>query len=120
MAPEIIDDKGYDGLAADIFSLGATFLDCILGVEFAWLKEVSKNEEQTREVVNRVFTENEAYFDESLVDLLKQTLEFDPSHRTTAKKTLTHPWFETLSGGHTASATATMPTVGGSGHGVDQ
>ena len=53
--------QGYDGLAADIFSLGSTYLDCVLGVEHGWLRDVSDDETHTRRVVQRVLSEQEAY-----------------------------------------------------------
>lgn len=107
-APEVIGGFEYDGMMADMWSLGVILFGLVTG-ELPW-----KGTNQIH-IFNQI---KNASFDvppglnHICVDLIKKFLVPDPTQRLTAAEALTHPWLEgVLVSWGESSSTPLKPTI---------
>ena len=98
-APEVLKDKkefeGYDGIKADIFSLGITLLRLVTGKQekdlaekIAKIIEENKFEEYNKKLKFRIKDTSPAF-----QALITKMIDFDPEKRPIIDTILTDPWF---------------------------
>jgi BR serine/threonine kinase len=95
MAPEIVGRVPFDGIKADMYSLGVVFSNIVLGAilysdlsdrRFAYLREHG-----VRQMMREMNLLGRA--DESAVGLLERMLSMDPAARPTCDQVLASAWF---------------------------
>lgn len=102
-APEVLAAKGYDGFAADMWSLGVCLFAMLSG--FFPLDEASQNDwryaklvegqQKGRSTVQSVYgwyKRSASHLSREVVALLDQLLMVDPHKRLTMEATREHPW----------------------------
>ncbi|EKF28042.1 serine/threonine protein kinase, putative,protein kinase, putative [Trypanosoma cruzi marinkellei] len=89
VAPEVLKERGYDGVKADIWSCGVVLFVMLAG----YLPFDDEN-------VNALFTKIERgeyrmarHFSMESRDLISRMLAVDPSKRATVEEIMHHPWF---------------------------
>ena len=98
-APEVLKDKkdfeGYDGIKADIFSLGITLLRLVTGKQekdlaekIAKIIEENKFEEYNKKLKFRIKDTSPAF-----QALITKMIDFDPEKRPIIDTILSDPWF---------------------------
>lgn len=96
LAPEIISEKPYNGMKADIWSAGIA-LYAMIACHFPWvLPEGLQPEQQMKETARQICSGNVALPDGigvELQNLLGNLLNIDPDERPSAEEVLKHPWF---------------------------
>lgn len=90
MAPEILQEDGYHGDKADIWSCGVV-LYYMLTYSFPFQGKDSK--ETDRNICNNVYS-IPASFSDDLVDIFSKILDCNPKTRWSARSILGHKWFE--------------------------
>jgi len=118
-APEVLNQRGYDGFAADVWSLGVCLFAMVSG--FFPLDEATKkdwrydklleNQSKGRSTVRSVYgwyKRPSDHLTPALVDLLDNMLMMEPSKRASMAEVLAHPWLQgpTAAGGVDASGVA--------------
>ena len=98
--PEILQQKQYDGMKADIWSAGI----CLYAMtcnHLPWVINESTSPEKVWEETKNQICSGEIDFDDRQSDLLRdliaQMLSVDPEYRPDAEEVLEHPWFASLS-----------------------
>eukprot|EP00357_Protocruzia_adherens_P018202 CAMPEP_0114973778 /NCGR_PEP_ID=MMETSP0216-20121206/1150_1 /TAXON_ID=223996 /ORGANISM="Protocruzia adherens, Strain Boccale" /LENGTH=405 /DNA_ID=CAMNT_0002334321 /DNA_START=106 /DNA_END=1323 /DNA_ORIENTATION=+ len=89
IAPEVINDHGYDGTGADIWSLGVTLY-------FITSASLPFNDENTRNLLDKIVQADFTFpkhFSKNFKDLLTNMLQPDPRTRYTIEAIKGHPWF---------------------------
>ena len=88
IAPEVFENKGYEGYASDIWSAGVVLYAMLYGA-------VPFKASNMSELHKQVLRCKPTYADnisESARNLLQGILERDPKKRLTANQVLEHPW----------------------------
>ena len=95
VAPEIISEKPYNGMKADIWSAGV-LLYAMIACHFPWiLPEGLPPEQQMKETARQICSGNVALpknISPELQNLLGNLLNVDSDERPTADEVLEHPW----------------------------
>ena len=103
--PEILEEKQYDGMKADIWSAGIC-LYALTSRHFPWIIDDNIAPEKIWETTKEQICSGDINFDENqsdlLRDLLSQMLSVDPEFRPSADEVLEHPWFSPISEYETA------------------
>jgi len=102
-APEVLASKGYDGFAADMWSLGVCLFAMLSG--FFPLDEASVNDwrfpklgqaqaegRSTTEAVYSWYKRSARHLSREVLNLLDALLAIDPAKRLTMESTTQHPW----------------------------
>ncbi|KAK8882758.1 hypothetical protein M9Y10_045399 [Tritrichomonas musculus] len=96
-APEIIEEKPYDGTKVDIWSAGIV-LYAMITCHFPWATEENLPPDKLMAETARQIQDGEIDMPEDisyeLQNLLSNMLNIDPLQRPTAESILQHPWFE--------------------------
>ena len=98
-APEVLKEKkefeGYDGIKADIFSLGITLLRLVTGKQEKELAEKIKKiiEENKFEEYNKLLQFRIKDTSPEFQSLIVKMVDFDPDKRPIIDTILTDPWF---------------------------
>ncbi|ESL10592.1 serine/threonine protein kinase [Trypanosoma rangeli SC58] len=89
VAPEVLKERGYDGVKADVWSCGVVLFVMLAG----YLPFDDDN-------VNALFTKIERgeyrmarHFSTDVRDLISKMLVVDPNKRVTVEEIMQHPWF---------------------------
>jgi len=105
MAPEVIEESGYD-TKADIWSLGITMLELCHGVAphaaFPPLKILMQVLQGPPPRLNEA--SDSTRFSADLADVIAWMLQKDPAKRPTCKELLAHPFFKTAEKEHRKDA----------------
>jgi len=103
-APEVLEPQnGYDGFAADAWSLGVSLFAMLSGFfpldeatakdwRFARLLEAQANGKSTTKVVYSWYRRSWSHLSASVIDLLDGLLTMDASKRITVEEIQHHPW----------------------------
>lgn len=103
-APEVLEPQnGYDGFAADAWSLGVSLFAMLSGFfpldeatgkdwRFARLLEAQANGKSTTKVVYSWYRRSWSHLSASVIDLLDGLLTMDASKRLTTDEIQHHPW----------------------------
>lgn len=98
--PEILQQKQYDGMKADIWSAGIC-LYAMTSNHLPWMVDENVPAEKVWEETKKQICSGEISFDERqseiLRDLISQMLSVDPEYRPDAEEVLAHPWLAQLS-----------------------
>ena len=91
LAPEIVNDKGYSGYKADVWSMGVLLFVLVTGI---MPFKACTVEELNKAILKGKFEfpKNQSLSDE-LKDLLGKMLEVDVKRRIDSTKILSHKWF---------------------------
>jgi len=89
VAPEVLDDEGYNGKVADIWSIGVILYVLVAGA----LPFDEKNLPALFEKIQSATYKVPSFFSQSLSDLLSKILVVDPKERSTIHDIKNHPWF---------------------------
>ena len=95
-APEIFKNVGgYDGIKADIFSLGITLLRLVTGKQQKDLMEKMKKfiEDNKFEDYNKILKNRIKDTSPEFQSLIAKMIDFDPDKRPIIDTLLTNPWF---------------------------
>jgi serine/threonine protein kinase len=87
--PEILSGQGYDGKAADIWSLGIVLYAMVTGM----LPWSSENQIELFRQIKECPIEIPPHLSPLLQDLLSRMLDKDPAKRATIGEVLNSPWF---------------------------
>jgi len=102
VAPEVLEDKGYNGFQSDIWSMGV--------ILYVLLAGFLPFDEPTMSALFRKIKRAEysfpSWFSNSAKDLLGKILVADPSQRMTISDIVQHPWFVVDEGVFTSSGKA--------------
>lgn len=99
LAPEIFNmSSGYNGQAADIWSIGVILYNCVTGGNFfIFIKtEFPFFEKTIKELYISIKSENieyPAYLSRTLVDLFRRIFVVNPKNRYIISQIKSHPWF---------------------------
>jgi serine/threonine protein kinase len=89
-APEILEEKPYDGCMADMWSMGVILYALITGT-LPWR---ANNQNVLYEQISRADYEIPATVSVLCSDLIRKLLNVNPALRLTAKEAGNHPWLE--------------------------
>ncbi len=89
VAPEVLEDKGYDGKKADVWSCGVILYVLIAG----FLPFDERTMPDLFAKIQKADVKYPAWFSEGVRDILGKILTNDPSTRLTISQILVHPWF---------------------------
>jgi len=102
-APEVLSGQGYDGYAADVWSLGVSLFAMLSGFfpldeatskdwRFPKLADAQQRGRSTTAVVYGWYKRPISHLSRSVVTLLDAMLAIDPKRRATMEQVLQHPW----------------------------
>jgi len=102
-APEVLAARGYDGFAADIWSLGVCLFAMLSGFfpldeasandwRYGKLVEAQKGGRSTTHVVYSWYRRKASHLSPEVVHLLDGLLNIDPNKRLTMAEIREHPW----------------------------
>ena len=105
-APEVLAQRGYDGFAADVWSLGVCLFAMVSGFfpldeatpkdwRHAKLLEHQAKGRSTVKSVYGWYKRPSDHLTPALVDLLDKMLMMDPARRVSMAEVLEHPWLRT-------------------------
>lgn len=90
IAPEIFENKGYEGYASDVWSAGVVLYAMLYGtVPFK-----ASNMSELQKQIIKVQTTFKDEISSEAISLLKSILERDPSKRLSIPEILRHPWMK--------------------------
>lgn len=89
-APEIVSGLEYDGMIADMWSVGVILFSLVTG-ELPWN---STNQAQLFNQIRNAIFDIPDYVSPQCADLIKKFLVPEPMTRLTAKQAMSHPWLE--------------------------
>ncbi|CBH16528.1 protein kinase, putative [Trypanosoma brucei gambiense DAL972] len=89
VAPEVLMERGYNGLCADIWSCGVILYVMLAGK----LPFEDRNQKSLLEKVKRGEYAMLRQVSEAVRDLVKRMLTVDPQNRITLEAIISHPWF---------------------------
>ncbi|KAK8887599.1 hypothetical protein M9Y10_038650 [Tritrichomonas musculus] len=96
-APEIISEKPYDGMKADIWSSGIV-LYAMICCHFPWTIQTDLPQEAMMHETVRQILEGQVEIPDGITfelqNLLSNLLNNDPEMRPSAEEIINHPWFE--------------------------
>jgi serine/threonine protein kinase len=90
-APEVIEGKTYDGMAADMWSCGV-ILYCLVTGAFPW-KSATNEQQLLGEMTHGTFSIPDGV-GKVCADLIRRLLVVAPHERLSAAEALEHPWFD--------------------------
>lgn len=108
MAPELIEQRIYNGKKVDMFAIGVILFFLVTGIfPFA---AADKNDRYYRNLTEGHFEQYQGLvrglnLSESFKDLVKKLLSYDPSDRPNIYEMLAHPWMQTQYDVETTKAT---------------
>jgi serine/threonine protein kinase len=88
IAPEVLGDRGYEGFASDIWSLGV----CLYAMVSGFLPFQGKTASELHAAIMSGQVEMPEFFSSDLQDLLIQLFRTSPKQRISLKSLLVHPW----------------------------
>ena len=88
IAPEVLGDRGYEGFASDIWSLGV----CLYAMVSGFLPFQGKTASELHSAIMSGQVEMPGFFSSDLQDLLIQLFRTSPKQRISLKSLLVHPW----------------------------
>lgn len=102
-APEVLAGRGYDGFAADIWSLGVSLFAMLSGFfpldeassndwRFAKLREAQASNRSTTSSVYAWYRRSASHLSAEVIDLLDGLLRIDPDARLNMQQVREHPW----------------------------
>lgn len=102
-APEVLNGGGYDGFAADVWSLGVSLFAMLSGFfpldeatskdwRFPKLLDAQQRGRSTTAVVYGWYRRPTSHLSKLVVQLLDGMLSIDPARRATMEQVLQHPW----------------------------
>ena len=102
-APEVLASRGYDGFAADMWSLGVCLFAMLSGFfplneasnndwRFAKLAEGQRSKVSTVASVYGWYKRSSSHLSREVVDLLDRLLTIEPTNRLTMDDVRQHPW----------------------------
>mmetsp|Transcript_20656 Transcript_20656/g.52602 ORF Transcript_20656/g.52602 Transcript_20656/m.52602 type:complete len:420 (-) Transcript_20656:327-1586(-) len=102
-APEVLAARGYDGFAADMWSLGVCLFAMLSGFfpldeasaqdwRFPKLLEAQRTGRSTTAAVYGFYSRTPKHLSKHVVDLLDRLLQIDPARRMTMAEVRDHPW----------------------------
>jgi len=102
-APEVLAGQGYDGFAADVWSLGVSLFAMLSGFfpvdeatrkdwRYPKLAEAQRRGRSSTAVIYGWYKRPFSHLSKSVVDLLDAMLTIDPAQRATMEQVMRHPW----------------------------
>jgi len=102
-APEVLNGQGYNGFAADVWSLGVSLFAMLSGFfpldeasgkdwRYAKLKSAQAQRRSTTAVVYSWYKRPITHLSQSVVELMDGMLAIDPARRMTLAQVMAHPW----------------------------
>mmetsp|Transcript_40591 Transcript_40591/g.131395 ORF Transcript_40591/g.131395 Transcript_40591/m.131395 type:complete len:406 (-) Transcript_40591:267-1484(-) len=102
-APEVLSGRGYDGFAADVWSLGVSLFAMLSGFfpldeatskdwRYTKMAEGQRRGKSTTALVYGWYKRSTAHLSGDVVALLDSMLAIDPAKRRTLPEVLKHPW----------------------------
>mmetsp|Transcript_32473 Transcript_32473/g.68311 ORF Transcript_32473/g.68311 Transcript_32473/m.68311 type:complete len:352 (-) Transcript_32473:920-1975(-) len=102
-APEVLAGQGYDGFAADVWSIGVSLFAMLSGFfpldeasakdwRYTKLRQAQAQRRSTTFTVYGWYKRTCTHLSKSVVELLDAMLSIDPSRRVTLTQVLDHPW----------------------------
>jgi len=102
-APEVLAGVGYDGFAADMWSLGVSLFAMLSGFfpldeasskdwRYPRLIEAQESKRSTTQVVYSWYKRNTKHLSPSVIQLMDGMLAINPAHRATMEQVQAHPW----------------------------
>ena len=89
VAPEVLKEKGYNGITADIWSCGVILFVMLAG----YLPFDNPNMNALFNKIERGDFRHARYFTEPVKDIINRMLVIDPEKRATLDELINHPWF---------------------------
>lgn len=104
-APEVLGGHGYDGFAADVWSIGVSLFAMLSGFfpldeatpkdwRFPKLCDVQSRGRSTTKAVYSWYKRSADHLSPSVVSLMDGMLQVDPAKRATMAQVLAHPWIK--------------------------
>lgn len=90
VAPEVLKEKGYNGIMADVWSCGVVLFVMLAG----YLPFDDQNMNALFNKIERGEYRMARHFSDSAKDLIGKMLTVDPTHRITIEQIISHPWFQ--------------------------
>lgn len=92
IAPEVFENKGYEGYASDVWSSGVVLYAMLYGtVPFK-----ANNMTELQKQITKCLTTFKDEITPEAISLLKGILERDPSKRLKISEILKHPWMQDM------------------------
>ncbi len=92
IAPEVFENKGYEGYASDVWSSGVVLYAMLYGtVPFK-----ANNMTELQKQITKCLTTFKEEISAEAISLLKGILEKDPSKRLKISEILKHPWMQDI------------------------
>eukprot|EP01061_Rhynchopus_euleeides_P024816 TRINITY_DN399_c0_g1_i1.p1 TRINITY_DN399_c0_g1~~TRINITY_DN399_c0_g1_i1.p1 ORF type:complete len:444 (+),score=188.05 TRINITY_DN399_c0_g1_i1:379-1710(+) len=90
VAPEVLKEKGYNGITADIWSCGVILFVMLAG----YLPFDNPNMNALFNKIERGDFRHARHFTEPVKDIINRMLVIDPEKRATLDDLIAHPWFQ--------------------------
>jgi serine/threonine protein kinase len=90
VAPEVLKEKGYNGIMADVWSCGVVLFVMLAG----YLPFDDQNMNALFNKIERGEYRMARHFSDSAKDLISHMLTVDPTARYTVEQIIAHPWFQ--------------------------
>lgn len=90
VAPEVLKERGYNGLIADIWSCGVVLFVMLAG----YLPFDDQNMNALFHKIERGEYRMARHFSDGAKDLISKMLTVDPTKRISIQTIITHPWFQ--------------------------
>eukprot|EP01065_Artemidia_motanka_P053584 TRINITY_DN9983_c0_g1_i9.p1 TRINITY_DN9983_c0_g1~~TRINITY_DN9983_c0_g1_i9.p1 ORF type:complete len:449 (+),score=114.31 TRINITY_DN9983_c0_g1_i9:90-1436(+) len=90
VAPEVLHERGYNGITADIWSCGVILFVMLAG----YLPFEDPNMNALFNKIERGEYRMARHFSEPVRDIISQMLVVDPQKRATLDQIIDHPWFQ--------------------------
>merc|ERR1712190_715379 len=102
-APEVLTGKGYEGFAADMWSLGVSLFAMLSGFfpldeatsrdwRFPRLVDAQQRGRGTTQIVYNWYRRPTSHLSRSVIELMDAMLSIEPTRRATMQQVLQHPW----------------------------
>lgn len=102
-APEVLGQRGYDGFAADMWSLGVCLFAMLSGFfpldeaaprdwRFNALLNAQRQGRSTVATVYQFYKRSPSHLSKSVIHMLDRMLDMDPARRMTMAEARQHPW----------------------------
>jgi len=102
-APEVLGGHGYNGFAADVWSLGVSLFAMLSGFfpldeasnkdwRYAKLRQAQSQRRSTTATVYSWYKRPTTHLSKGVVELMDAMLSIDPARRVTLAQVMQHPW----------------------------